>query len=212
MSQKNGKKHPQTGPRSAAGKTRSAQNATKHGLAAKRTVVPKELRAEYDAFRESLWKSSGPSGHLEEAVFAQLLHAAWNLRRCEILEEQIFASSQNPFADEEAARQLDRLTRYQNSHRNAFHRSLKELKALKTNTFSRGSLPHVVEHAMPALVDVLALHAAERNHQEVWVKAETDSLIMAATAPAPGEGANPLEAHHEWLKQMQDPGKNPLTK
>ena len=110
---------PQTGPRTPEGKQRSSQNSTKHGLTAKHTVVREGDRADYNELRRQLREDINPQGALEQISFNHLLHAAWCLQRAERIEEQLMTSSENPFADQEVARQLDNLTRYRAAHQRA---------------------------------------------------------------------------------------------
>lgn len=76
-------KNRSTGPRTEKGKSMSSQNALKHGLTAKRKVVPGESEAEYQAFRKGLMDDLGPETQAE-AVFAErIIDASWQLRRVE---------------------------------------------------------------------------------------------------------------------------------
>ena len=54
-----------TGPVTSEGKSRSAQNATKHGLTSKSVVLPNESEEEYDEFRDSLVADLEPVGDRE---------------------------------------------------------------------------------------------------------------------------------------------------
>lgn len=75
------------GPKTAAGKTRSAQNATKHGLVARVGVLlADESTADYDALGESLRHELAPVGALEHEIVARIVDALWRLRRCSRLE------------------------------------------------------------------------------------------------------------------------------
>ena len=66
-------------------------------------------------------------------TFRHLLHAAWNLRRLERLEAELFHSGTDPLSDPDLAPTLDRYARYQQRHQRAYYRALKELKSLQTN-------------------------------------------------------------------------------
>ena len=52
-----------TGPSSSDGKARVASNPLKHGLTAKRIVLPSESAEEFEAFRIALWMTSIQRGH-----------------------------------------------------------------------------------------------------------------------------------------------------
>ncbi|MCP5110771.1 MAG: hypothetical protein GY953_08055, partial [bacterium] len=112
MSDQNNHHNGQTGPRTPEGKARSSQNALKHGLTAAHLSITDAERDEFEEFRAALWDEIRPIGALQICAFNHLLHAAWNIQRIQRLEGSLFAEYPNPFTDEAAARQLDRLARY----------------------------------------------------------------------------------------------------
>lgn len=118
-----------TGPKTAAGKATVAQNANRHNLTG-RLLIREDERDAFAEFETQHQAQLQPAGALEITLFEQLIAAGWNLRRIEILESATFA--QGSLADENLARQLDRLARYRGQHERAFHRALRELKALQT--------------------------------------------------------------------------------
>ena len=176
----------QTGPVPEEGKQRSSQNAVTHGLTARRTIVDEADRAEYEQLLATLREQIAPANAVEEASFLHLVHHAWCLLRCQRIEEEIFASSTNPFADEQAARQLDRLVRYQTMHRNAYYRALKELRELQTNAVERQRLPQLTSNPVPLLADLSRTRFAKRNPGDPF-NAELDELerlIWSAEMPS----------------------------
>ena len=75
------------GPKTAAGKARSARNATRHGLTARTVVlVREEERAAHAALRADLSARLRPQGALEEHWARHLLDALWRLSRLDLLE------------------------------------------------------------------------------------------------------------------------------
>lgn len=76
-----------TGPRTVGGKSASARNALKHGLAAVRhPVLPDEDAAEFDALLRGLLLNLAPQGLLEELLVRRIAEAQWRIRRAEALE------------------------------------------------------------------------------------------------------------------------------
>lgn len=75
-----------TGPSSSDGKARVASNPLKHGLTAKRIVLPSESAEEFEAFRIALWDDLDPKGALEEVLAEKIVADAWRLRRVPVLE------------------------------------------------------------------------------------------------------------------------------
>src|SRR5579884_2276255 len=60
------------GPKTAAGKSRSSRNALRHGVTAKRDVLPDEDRAEHDRFCAGIVAGLAAEGPLERQ-YAQLV-------------------------------------------------------------------------------------------------------------------------------------------
>jgi hypothetical protein len=78
-----------TGPRSAAGKGVSSQNATRHGLRAENTIIPGEDPAEFDQFRNQLFEEFAPIGVLESRLTAQIAGALWKFQRVDRMESDL---------------------------------------------------------------------------------------------------------------------------
>ncbi len=74
-----------TGPRTSEGKTRSSQNAMKHGIFAQDVVIRDgdgaEDPAEFDALLEQLTETLQPVGVLEQAAVHRIATCHWRLRR-----------------------------------------------------------------------------------------------------------------------------------
>jgi hypothetical protein len=116
-----------TGPRTPEGKATVSQNANNHNLTG-RLQIRADEQAAFQQFETAHRNQIQPASPLEQTVFEQLIAAAWNLRRIETME----AGKLEQIADEAIAKQLDRLARYRSQHQRAFHRALRELKALQT--------------------------------------------------------------------------------
>jgi len=114
-----------TGPRTDTGKAASSLNANRHNLTGRLLLRDDEKEA-FAEFERSHRAQIQPTGALELTLFDHLLSAGWNLRRLEALEAQALED----FANQ--THQLDRLIRYRGHHERAFHRALRELKALQT--------------------------------------------------------------------------------
>jgi hypothetical protein len=78
------------GPRTAAGKARSARNALKHGLCARKlVVVPDEDAAEFAALQAALIAELAPVGALQAVLAQRILSAAWRLMRADRIEAEV---------------------------------------------------------------------------------------------------------------------------
>ena len=149
-----------TGPRTAAGKARSAQNALRHGLTARHLVIGDDEREEFDALQSALLEELAPEGAVETVVFHDLLHASWNLHRFRRIEAQASADLGDPLA----AALLDRLARHQARTRRACYRALRELRILQTDRALRAvKLDEETEAEVPALVDINELTKQSRS-------------------------------------------------
>jgi hypothetical protein len=88
-SRKNGAKS--RGPKTAAGKARSAQNALRHGLRAQKyLVLPEEDAAEFAALEAALLEELAPVGALQTVLARRVAVAAWRLARADRLEIELF--------------------------------------------------------------------------------------------------------------------------
>src|SRR3954470_19312066 len=78
-----------SGPRTAAGKRRSSQNATSHGVFCRDLVLPGESREEFDAFRNAFLLRLSPQDVLELLIVDRIVSASWKLRRLQAAEPYI---------------------------------------------------------------------------------------------------------------------------
>jgi hypothetical protein len=145
-----------TGPRTDEGKRQSSQNARTHSLTAQHPVIPEEDRAAFHQLRAQLHAETNPQGALQQIIFEELVHSAWNLRRVRAMEAELNASAPDalltdaPLTDDGPAAKLDRLARHHTRIERTFFRSLRELKALQTDAALSLTLPpHFMTIAPP---------------------------------------------------------------
>jgi hypothetical protein len=69
------------GPVTAEGKRRSAQNSLKHGLTARRLMIPGEDAAEFDELLEGYYDLFQPIGAVEAELVETITIYTWRLRR-----------------------------------------------------------------------------------------------------------------------------------
>jgi hypothetical protein len=131
-----------TGPRTEEGKRQSSQNARTHGLTSQRPIIPDEDRASFDQLRAQLHAETKPQGALQQIIFEELVHSAWNLSRVRAMESELTASAPDTLlTDDGSAAKFDRLARHHTRIERAFFRSLRELKALQTDAALSLTLP-----------------------------------------------------------------------
>ncbi len=80
-----------TGPRTAEGKARVSRNSTTFGLYSAGDVVRPEEESLYQAFCEDFQQQLAPQGAMETTLAAEIVHAAWRLRRCAAAESSLEA-------------------------------------------------------------------------------------------------------------------------
>jgi hypothetical protein len=161
-----------TGPTSAEGKARVAQNAVRHGLTAKNPIVHGGEKQAFDDLRAGLLAEINPQGATETVTFNVLLHAAWNLHRFRVIEA---GYANVPFDDPKAAAELDRLSRYQASAQRAYYRALQEIRTLQTNRALRAAtLGEEIDAVVPAMADIRVY--AKQTHCEPWKDLEIQKL------------------------------------
>jgi hypothetical protein len=85
-----------TGPRTAAGKQRSSQNALRHGLTAACAVLPSEDRAAYDEHCRGFFNEYQPATPTETQLTQELADTSWRFKRIPLLESELFSQSPNP--------------------------------------------------------------------------------------------------------------------
>jgi len=126
-----------TGPRTTEGRTRSANNALKHGLASDQLIVRGDETQLFAETKAELLASLAPQGAAEMAVFNDILRARWNMERIQRLECDLFDGLNDPLQNEANAAQLDRLERYYTRWERTFYRAMKELRQLHTDRAMR---------------------------------------------------------------------------
>jgi hypothetical protein len=85
-----------TGPRSEAGKQRSALNALTHGLTARTAVLPSEDPAAYEQHRRQFLDEYRPATATETQLVHELADTAWRLNRVPLLEADVLSRAQSP--------------------------------------------------------------------------------------------------------------------
>jgi hypothetical protein len=138
-SRRNGAKS--RGPKTLEGKTRSSQNALKHGMRAQKYVVlPEEDAVEFTELQAAMIEELAPVGALQTVLARRVAVAAWRLARADRIEVELFArrswgADANPgialIRDGNGSRSFETLLRYRGAAMAEFWRALRTLKALQ---------------------------------------------------------------------------------
>jgi hypothetical protein len=139
-----------TGPRTQAGKQRSAMNAGRHHLTGQVATMTDTGRHAWDNFMRAILADLKPVGALEMQLAVSIAYDRWRLNRAVAIEENIFASAIGNFAGCEGfanpqiddamatarcyskdAKTFQLLTLYETRLNRNLHRNLRELRALQ---------------------------------------------------------------------------------
>jgi hypothetical protein len=186
LANRNNARH-STGPRTAEGKAHSASNSCKHGLTSREIVIQEGDQPEFDQMVDGLAAELNPTTELEDLTFANLVHAAWTLRRCRRAEAELAATA-DPFSDDDAARRQQAIQRYAGQAERSYYRALKELKALQTSR---------------ALHQILQAQDNDSQQNEP-IPALADVPTLLKTGWRPPEPPDPRQEEWEILRRQQN--------
>jgi hypothetical protein len=91
-----------TGPRTSAGKLRSRQNATRHGLTAETVVTVFENPTDYQTFERLIVSDYTPRSVIEHQLVVRLASLLWRLRRATAVETGLFSIQARILQDRKA--------------------------------------------------------------------------------------------------------------
>src|SRR5260221_4570452 len=121
-----------TGPRTPEGKAASSQNASKHNLTGGSAYIPSEDPVAYEAHLKAVTDEHAPLSEAGKFVVRQIADAMWRLQRLQRMEDELIASSDNPFMDEDDKTmvRLERLQRYRQMIERSYVRFTQEWRKL----------------------------------------------------------------------------------
>jgi hypothetical protein len=210
-SRKNGAKS--RGPKTAEGKARSAQNALKHGMRARKyLLLPEEDADEFAALEAAMIEELAPVGALQKVLARRVALAAWRLARADHIEVELFAERR--FRDGGLGHALIRdgngvsFLRDPAAYRGAamaeFWRALRTLKALQA------------EHAADTDA-VLAAHPVSAHPEAPTARPplvhcaqpdEPERRLEYALPQPPARGRILHEPAASWLPNEPEPGRD----
>ncbi len=93
-----------TGPRTSKGKTAISQNAIKHGLLARQTIISLENQADFDLYRDRMLSELAPAGSMESMLAERIVSLSWRLKRAGRIQAQTIdalntVDTSNPLAN-----------------------------------------------------------------------------------------------------------------
>jgi len=70
-----------TGPKTTEGKATVSQNAVKHGLTAKKTLIPGEEHLDFNLYHYEMFEELAPVGPMESMLADRIVSLSWRLER-----------------------------------------------------------------------------------------------------------------------------------
>src|SRR6202012_2740644 len=127
-----------TGPRTADGKARVSRNSTTFGLYSAGDVVRPDEESLYQAFCDDFERQLAPEGAMESTLAAEIVHAAWRLRRCAAAESTLEAQNGlDPMLDPATSAAWNSIDRVRTQALRHFQRAPAELRRLQTERQAR---------------------------------------------------------------------------
>ena len=103
-----------------------------YGLTAKELVIAPGDEAAFAELLAGFEQDLQPQGVLEQIIFDQIVHAAWNLRLFRILETELVEDGEDPLLNIDKGERVERIARCAARAERALYRSIRELRALRT--------------------------------------------------------------------------------
>ncbi len=177
-----------TGPRTAEGKACVSRNATTFGLYSAGDVVRPEEESLYQAFCEDFQQQLAPQGAMETTLAAEIVHAAWRLRRCAKAESSLETQSGlDPMLDPATAAAWNSIDRARTKALRHFQRATAELRRLQNERHARNDKPSLLPDLRPHLLPNKPLpnNLTKQTQSEAL---QTESIPRGAPCPC-GSGA-----------------------
>ena len=136
-----------TGPATEAGRTRSAKNATTHGLTTTGSALLESEDAEAYARHIAEYRANHMPQNEQQAFFVtQLTEAAWRLRRVRKFENGIL-NADPTLAIDTTLDKVCKLNRYEASIERSYYRAFRELEKLRA-TYQRARVAAIDAYIM----------------------------------------------------------------
>jgi hypothetical protein len=177
-----------TGPKTEAGKAASSRNHLTAGLYTRQDYVRPEERELYKEFCETMLFELAPETLLEQSLAAEITGATWRLRRCSAAEAELadYALTDPLLDDDEATqKKLRGIERARASAHSLLHRSINQLRKLRTDRENRFELS---DGETATTSDPMSLLRATADRQSDAIVAK----IMASCA------IDPAIANETW--------------
>jgi hypothetical protein len=126
-----------TGPRSEAGKQRSALNALTHGLTARTAVLPSEDPAAFEQHHRQFLDEFRPATPTETQLVHELADTSWRLNRIPLFEAGLLSPAPSPESPAPAVAALATLGLHGHRLSRQFQKVLNQLRELQAELLER---------------------------------------------------------------------------
>jgi len=121
-----------TGPRTPAGKARSAANRTTHALTGRHAILPTETPADFDNLLARLSEEWDPQTETESQQVELIAQQWWRLLRIARLETAAFTVPLEIRHRLALTDEVERISRYEVRIRRAYHQAIETLRRLQS--------------------------------------------------------------------------------
>jgi hypothetical protein len=177
------------GPITAEGKARASRNALSSGLYSQADFVLPDEHAIYAEFCANFQSDLVPEGAVEQTLAAEIIHAAWRLRRCSAVEAGMTCEV-DPMLDPETAKIQQAVDRARTQAHRAFNRAIAELRRLQTERQFRAEfLPEDFDTENLGLVSYKeiapALRKLSRAEEQTSMDQAMNQMMAQINRPLP---------------------------
>ena len=183
-----------TGPRTEEGKARASRNAVTFGIYSAADFVRPDETHTYQLFCQHFKKDLRPEGALEQTLAAEIIHAAWRLRRCATAESEMDSSAEDPILTHSQAS----IDRARAEAQRQLLRAANELRRLQTERQIRAE-------CLPSAGDIHAIGGLANMKDVKFFRQK----IAAPAAFPPAESARQNEPNPKPPKSVQTPRNAP---
>jgi hypothetical protein len=184
-----------TGPNTAEGKSKSSRNAVSHGLFSNRNILNAAEADEYDELAAAMRKDLAPEGILEQTLANEITRAAWRLRRCARVEDNIFDPDLDAMENRATLQIQLSVDRARLQTYRILQRSIAELRKLQNERRFRIEILDddfdTTNLGLASYKDLMPAMAAEKRRQ---MSNEPGTAATAPQPPATKRSQSPIEA------------------
>jgi hypothetical protein len=197
--QTNSETHPQTGPTSSTGKSRSSDNATTHGGTSQKLIVAGEQQSDFTNLLSGLLAEYSPETPSARLLVEDFAHAQWflwrRIRAQNSAEHALYETQPDPALWCDAGfHTLTNMERYRTTAERAFQRALRNLEHLQHAHLSQSNRDLRQQNFETRLSLDRERIALQHERQSLAVARDTRQVEAAAEKAAEQEEADYAEA------------------